>query len=65
MDIYLVVYDRKAFETSGKLFEKVKSYIDETLVKKDYGKKLNICESKMLYLASQNITKKWTQRYKN
>ena len=48
MDIYLVVYDRKAFETSGKLFEKVKSYIDETLVKTDYGINLNICESKML-----------------
>lgn len=48
MDIYLVVYDRKAFEISGKLFEKVKSYIDETLVKTDYGRNLDICESKML-----------------
>ena len=44
MDIYLVVYDRKAFEISGKLFEKVKSYIDETLVKTDYGRNLNICD---------------------
>ena len=48
MDIYLVVYDRKAFEISGKLFEKVKSFIDETLVKTDYIRTLNKCESKML-----------------
>ncbi len=48
MDISLVVYDRKAFEISGKLFEKVQSYIDETLVVEDYRRKLNICESKMM-----------------
>ncbi len=48
MDISLVVYDRKAFEISGKLFEKVQSYIDETLVVEDYIRKLNICESKMM-----------------
>ena len=46
MDIYLVVYDRKAFEISGKLLEKVKSYIDETLVKTDYIRTLNISSSK-------------------
>ncbi len=48
MDISLVVYDRKAFEISGKLFEKVQSYIDETLVVEDYRRKLNICEAKMM-----------------
>ena len=32
MDIYLVVYDKKSFEISGKLFQKVKSFIDETMI---------------------------------
>ncbi len=31
MDVYLVVYDRVAFEISGKLFENVRSFIDERL----------------------------------
>lgn len=48
MDIYLVVYDRKAFEISGKLFERVKSFIDETLVKTDRGRKLHEAEFNML-----------------
>ena len=30
MDIYLVVYDKKSFEISEKLFKKVQSFIDET-----------------------------------
>ncbi len=48
MDIYLVVYDRKAFEISGKLFEKVQSYIDETLVIPDRRREFDLCESEML-----------------
>ncbi len=32
MDIYLVVYDRDAFEISKGLFDRIKSYIAETLV---------------------------------
>ncbi len=48
MDISLVVYDRKAFEISNKLFEKVQSYIDETLVVTECRRELNVCESKML-----------------
>lgn len=32
MTVYLVVFDRKSFELSGKLFEKVDAYIDETYV---------------------------------
>ena len=33
MTVYLVVYDRKAFEVSGKAFSEVKSYIDEADVR--------------------------------
>ena len=33
MTVYLVVYDRKAFEVSGKAFSDIKSYIDESEVK--------------------------------
>ncbi len=35
MEIYLVVYDQKAFQISEKLFSEVQSYIDERLVKPD------------------------------
>ena len=35
MEIYLVVYDKKAFQISEKLFSKVQSFIDERLVKPD------------------------------
>lgn len=35
MDIYLVVYDKKAFQISEKLFNDVQSFIDERLVKPD------------------------------
>lgn len=35
MDIYLVVYDKNAFEVSTSLFSDVKAYIDETMVRKE------------------------------
>ena len=35
MDVYLVVYDKKAFQISEKLFDDVQSFIDERLVKPD------------------------------
>ena len=35
MEIYLVVYDKKAFQISEKLFNEVRSFIDEQLVKPD------------------------------
>ena len=35
MDVYLVVYDSKAFQISEKLFSDVQSYIDEKFVKPD------------------------------
>ncbi|MGM9936946.1 MAG: macro domain-containing protein [Candidatus Ornithomonoglobus sp.] len=38
MDIYLVVYDKRAFEISAKLFSQVQEYIDERLVvEEDYA----------------------------
>ena len=44
MDIYLVVYDKKSFEISGKLFEKVQSFIDETLIIPETNRQLNSYE---------------------
>lgn len=35
MDVYLVVYDQKAFQISEKLFNDVQSYIDEKFIKPD------------------------------
>ena len=48
MDIYLVVYDKKSFEISEKLFEKVRSFIDETLIIPETKRQLNTCESQMM-----------------
>lgn len=36
MEVYLVVYDQKAFQISEKLFREVQSFIDERLIKPDY-----------------------------
>lgn len=47
MDIYLVVYDKKSFEISGKLFEKVQSFIDETLIIPETNRQLNSYEMQM------------------
>ncbi|MBO4897534.1 MAG: macro domain-containing protein [Clostridia bacterium] len=35
MDVYLVVYDKASFHISEKLFDSVKSYIDDKLIKPD------------------------------
>ena len=44
MDIYLVVYDRDAFEISKGLFDKIKSYIAETLVlPQSYDRRIDSC----------------------
>lgn len=41
MDVYLVVYDNKAFQISEKLFNDVQSYIDEKLVKADDRRRIS------------------------
>lgn len=41
MEIFLVVYDQKAFQISEKLFSDVKSYIDERLVKPDIRQRIS------------------------
>ena len=41
MDVYLVVYDQKAFQISEKLFNDVQSYIDEKLVKPDDRRRIS------------------------
>ena len=41
MNVYLVVYDQKAFQISEKLFTDVQSYIDEKLIKTDDRRRLS------------------------
>lgn len=41
-DVYLVVYDRNAFRISEKLFDKVKSYIDDRMVKPDLMRSIRL-----------------------
>lgn len=41
MDIYLVVYDRKAFQISEKLFQEVQNFIDEKLIKSNGGRRIS------------------------
>lgn len=41
MEVYLVVYDKKAFQISEKLFNDVQSYIDEKLVKPDDRRRIS------------------------
>lgn len=44
MDIYLVVYDRDSFEISKGLFDRIKSYIAETLVlPQSYDRRIDSC----------------------
>ncbi len=64
MQIYLVVFDKKAFELSEKLFKSVSSYIDENYVhsktideygtKGVYGSRLNarLTEERLKYISS-------------
>ena len=40
MEIYLVVYDKQSFKTSEKLFDEVKTYIEEKLIKPDTRKSI-------------------------
>lgn len=42
MQVFLVVYDKNAFQISEKLFHDVKSYIDEKMVKPDYRRRSDI-----------------------
>lgn len=48
MDIYLIVYDKQAFEISSKLFEKVQSFINETLVVQDFRRTFDVFESQRI-----------------
>ena len=41
MNVYLVVYDKKAFQISEKLFSEVQSYIDENLIKPDERRRIS------------------------
>lgn len=59
MDVYLVVYDRKAFQISEKLFNDVQSYIDEKLVKPDDRRRISedsaIRESYSIFAPQQTM----------
>ncbi len=48
MNVYLVVYDKISFEISGKLFDRVQSYIDENLLAPGEIRNLNTCERTMM-----------------
>lgn len=63
MDIYLVVYDRKAFEISNKLFERVQSFIDETLAVTNDRRVRNACESMPFADISANAQMPMAQAY--
>ena len=41
IDVYLVVYDQKAFQISEKLFNDVQSYIDEKLIKPEERRRIS------------------------
>lgn len=40
MDVYLVVFDRESFQLSGRLFDDVKSYLDEHYVEEHLEKNI-------------------------
>ena len=48
MDIYLVVYDKRSFAISEKLFDEVRSYIEERQIKPDLRRGINSSESEIL-----------------
>lgn len=54
MDVFLVVYDKNSFQISKKLFDNVKSYIDERLVKPDSRSRFcalqsNVCQPSEIF----------------
>lgn len=65
MEIYLTVYDRKAFQISEKLFCDVRSFIDERMVKQEIGRRIeengeireyNQCSSQVLHAEYVDIS---------
>lgn len=67
MEIYLVVYDKAGFKMSEKLFEAVKSYIDERFVKPDYRRMPDECSYEALEMprlnkAMEEVCEKSTKR---
>ena len=62
MDVYLVVYDNKAFQISEKLFNDVRSFIEERLVKPDECRRIAedgaIRKSYNLYVSERTMSDK-------
>ena len=65
MDVYLVVYDSKAFQISEKLFSDVQSYIDEKLVKADDRRRISedgiTREAYNLYMPQKSISDEYLE----
>ena len=65
MDVYLVVYDSKAFQISEKLFSDVQSYIDEKLVKADDRRRISedgiTREAYNLYMPQKSISEEYLE----
>ncbi len=62
MDVYLVVYDKKAFQISEKLFNDVQIFIDERFVKPDERRRIAedgaVIESYNLYVSERTMRDK-------
>lgn len=65
MDVYLVVYDSKAFQISEKLFSDVQSYIDEKLVKADDRRRISedgiTREAYNLYMPQKSMSEEYLE----
>ena len=65
MDVYLVVYDSKAYQISEKLFNDVQSYIDEKLVKADDRRRISedgiTRETYNLYMPQKSISDEYLE----
>lgn len=44
MDVYLVVFNRQAFELSGQFFDKINSFIDEKYVRESCGEQMKLSD---------------------
>ena len=69
MEVYLVVYDKKAFQISEKLFNDVQSFIDERLVKQDERRRVAedsvIRESYDLYVSQMTMSDECVEEYQS
>lgn len=63
MAVLLVVFDRKAFELSGKVFSDVQSYVDENYVKRSYHREYRQRMSDSRYSRTEEFEYRRNRRY--